>query len=673
MSYTEWKIANIGNNDIGELLERGYSPLLAAVLCARGFRTAAEAEAFLRCGADLLHDPYLMADMDKAVARVHLALERGEKIAVFGDYDVDGITSTCLLTDYLISRGIECVPYIPSRIEEGYGLNCAAVESLAKSGVSLIITVDCGVTAVEEAAFAKTLGVDMIITDHHECQEALPDALAVVNPKRHDCDYPSRDLAGVGVAFKLLCAIEGGYEEMMECYADLVAVGTVADVMPLVGENRYIIKKGIEKLQTSPREGLAALIAESGLGEKKISATSIGFTIAPRLNASGRLGQTELSEKLLLTTDPDEAKRYAEELCQLNRSRQALEQDIWDEAVKMLGGKTPDAPIVLASENWHQGVIGIAASRLTEAYNVPAIMICLTDDMGKGSSRSFGGFNLFEALSACSEHLEGFGGHALAAGLTIKRENVDAFRNALAEYYKEHPGDKVSTLEIDACITSGEQLSMRCVEDLDLMEPCGNANPRPQLCMLRATLDEVNSIGGGKHLKLRVSKFSQTFEAVYFGCTAAQLGVHAGECVDIAFALQVNEFRGRRSVQLLVLDIRSHDFSRASEILGGSIPEKVKCAPTRDACVRVYRTMQLLGGAINAKLPRFLEAFPADMSEETVCLCIKVFEELGLMQLRCESDCVNAQLVPTTEKFELESSPTYSRLNLLASEAQTNG
>ena len=673
MSYTEWKIANIGNNDIGELVKGGYSPLLAAVLCSRGFTTVAEADAFLRCGADYLNNPFLMADMDKAASRVRLAIERGEKVAVFGDYDVDGITSTCLLTDYLTFRGLACIPYIPSRIEEGYGLNCAAVESLANSGVSLIITVDCGVTAVEEAEFAKTLGVDMIITDHHECREVLPDALAVVNPKRHDCDYPSRDLAGVGVAFKLLCAIEGGYEEMIERYADLVAVGTVADVMPLVGENRYIIKKGIEKLQTSPREGLAALIAESGLGEKKISATGIGFTIAPRLNASGRLGQTELSEKLLLTNDPIEAKHYAEELCQLNRNRQALEQDIWEEAVAMLEGQTPDAPIVLARENWHQGVIGIAASRLTEAYNVPAIMIGLTEDMGKGSSRSFGGFNLFEALSACSEYLEGFGGHALAAGLTIKRENVDAFRNALAEYYRNNPCDTVSTLEIDACITSGEQLTMRCVEDLELMEPCGNANPRPQLCILRAMLDEVNPIGGGKHLKMKISKFQQTFEAVYFGCTAAQLGISAGSCVDIAFALQVNEFRGRRSVQLLVLDIREHNFEPARAILGGEIPETAEFAPSREDCVRVYRAVQTLGGAISGKLPRFLEAFPADMREETACICLKVFEELGLMEIRQAQGGITAQLIPTTEKFELESSQIYSKLNLLAKKAQTNG
>jgi single-stranded-DNA-specific exonuclease len=598
----------------------------------------------------------MLCDMPKAVHRLTHAIDKGEKIAVYGDYDVDGITSTCLVTDYLRSRGADCLPYIPDRMEEGYGVNTGAIESLCRQGVKLIVTVDCGVTALEEADFAASLGVDMIITDHHECLDTLPAAVAVVDPKRPDSPYPGRELAGVGVAFKLLCAMEGSAARPLEDYSDLVAVGTIADVMPIVGENRYIIKAGLEKLSKSPRPGLRALLDESGLTGKRVTATNVGFTLAPRLNAAGRLGMAGLAEDLLLSQSGAEAAEMAAHLCQLNRDRQAIELDIWNQAVAMIGDERPTGPIVLAGENWHQGVIGIAASRLAEAYNVPAVMICLDGENGKGSCRSYGGFNLFQALSDSAQYLDSFGGHALAAGLTIKRKNVDAFRRHLEEYYTAHPASGESVLEIDALVTSPNLLDMGCVEDLERMEPCGSGNPSPQVCLCGATLESVTPIGGGRHVRLRLSKFDSSWDAVFFSKSANELGVRAGDYVDAAFQPQINEFRSRRSVQLLMTDLREHDLSAAKAVLEGKMPQAGTVpAPTREDCALVWRALSRRG-SVRAPLRQILEIIAPGMWDVTVCLCLKVFEELGLADLTFDGENLSIGARPWGEKVNLSSS-----------------
>ena len=631
MSYTQWKIPYGATPVPAALLEEGFSPLLAAILYKRGLSDRRQARRFIDCSKELLGDPLMMTDMPQAVRRLSRAIAEKERVAVYGDYDVDGITSSSLLGDYLRSRGLPCEIYIPDRQEEGYGVNCGAIDVLHQKGVSLIITVDCGVTAVEECAYAAALGIDMIITDHHECQDILPDAIAVVDPKRPDCHYPSRDLAGVGVAFKLLCALEGNADAILARYADLVAVGTIADVMPLVGENRYIIKAGLEKLSSDPRPGLRALIDESGLSSRRITATNVGYTLAPRLNASGRLGQASFAARLLLIDSPQQAARCAAELCQLNRERQAIELEIWEEAVAMLDGDTPRHPIVLAREDWHQGVIGIAASRLTEAYNLPAIMICLDGENGKGSCRSYGGFNLFEALSACSEYLEGFGGHALAAGLTIRRENIPAFRQALARYYDKHPPCTEKVLDIDIRVDRAEFLDMHCVEDLERLEPCGNGNPSAQLCLDAAVLEAVTPIAGGKHLRLRLGKFGRSFDAVFFSRSAESLGLRPGALVDAAFFPQINEFRGRRSVQLLMSDLRPHDDSAALRVLRGEGYEGP--VPEREDFVRLWRSLLARGGSLQAPLSAVCETLAPGMWDAQLCLCLKVFEELQLLDL----------------------------------------
>ena len=559
MKYAKWKVPQAGPVIPRSLLDMGCTPLLAAILHLRGMGDPASAREYLFGGNEVLSDPLELTDMINAVQRISRAIATREHVAVYGDYDVDGITAACLLSDYLRSRGLACEIYIPDRLSEGYGLNAAAIDDLAAKGVTLIVTVDCGVTSLEETAYAAELGVDMIITDHHECRETLPEAEAVVDPKRPDSSGAGAGLAGVGVAFKLVCAMDGNSQRMLDRYGDLVAVGTVADVMPLLGENRYITGFGLQQIAKGRcRPGFRALLQEAGVGDKRPTASTVGYSLAPRINAAGRLGNTRLAVRLLETTDRREAGMLAEALCDQNRQRQELELSIWREASALLGNTHPRTPIVLAGENWHPGVIGIVASRLTDAYNVPAIMICLDGEMGKGSCRSTGAFNLYEALTACQDCLESFGGHAMAAGVTVRADRVDELRRRLGEYYLEHPDESVLALEPEMLVDDARLLSMECVESLDRMEPCGNANPRPLLYMEDVWLENVIPIGGGKHLRLRAEKFGQSYDCVFFSQTAEKLGARAGQSADIVFAPQINEFRSRRSVQLVITDLRPH-------------------------------------------------------------------------------------------------------------------
>lgn len=560
MKYLNWKIPFPPPGEPPALLRAGYPPLLAALLALRGQTTPEAADAFLHCGIQSLQDPRALPDMELAAARLEQAIAVGEQAAVFGDYDVDGITAGCLLTDYLRSRGLPCELYIPDRLEEGYGLNIPAIEALHARGVRLLVTVDCGVTAVEEVRHARGLGMDVIITDHHECREVLPPATAVVDPKRPDAGDAGEYLAGVGVAFKLACALEGSSRRCLLRYADLVAVGTVADMMPIVGENRYIVRVGLDKLREKPRPGLLSLLEEAGANEKRLTATTIGFTMAPRINAAGRLGRSAVAVELLMETDADRCRELAASLCEMNRDRQAIESSIWDEANALLQQAPPSGPIVLAVEGWHQGVIGIAAARLAEAYRLPTIMICLDGELGKGSCRSYGDFPLYAALEACAEYLEGFGGHAMAAGLTIRRSALPDFRAAITAYYQAHPPTAIPALEADLLVNDPQFLEMDSVKALDLLEPCGNGNPRPLLCMTDALVTAVVPIGGGKHLRLRLKKFGRAYEAVFFSQTQKELGLQEGQRADLMFFPQINSFRGRQSVQLLVTDLRPTAF-----------------------------------------------------------------------------------------------------------------
>lgn len=664
MKYAAWKIPYTRPETPAGLLLEGYSPLLAAVLASRGLTEPEAVRAFL--AGKPLADPFALTDMDKAAARLCLALERREHVAVYGDYDVDGITATCLLGGYLLEKGLPCELYIPDRLEEGYGLNRAAVQALYDRGVSLIVTVDCGVTAEAEVAFAAGLPLDMVITDHHQCQARLPGALAVVDPKRPDDTSGLTQLAGVGVAFALVCALEGDTDACLSRFCDLAALGTVADVMPLVGENRLILKAGLSKLREAPRPGLAALVKEAGLTKDKLNAASVSYSLAPRINAAGRLGRSELAVNLLMAEDPGEAASLAGQLCALNRSRQQMETSIWEEARAMLPAE-PEGPVVLASEHWHQGVVGIVASRLAESCHLPVVLICFEGEQGKGSCRSFGDFSMFDALLHCAPLLEGFGGHPLAAGFTIRRENLEAFRAAFTDYFYAHPSSGGQALDIDLLVDAPGLLRPDCVESLQLLEPCGSGNPRPLLCLTDAVLDEVVPIGGGKHLRLVISKFGRRIDCVYFSHTPEDLGLAPGARVDVAFFAQINEFRGRSGVQLQIVDIRPAD-SRAlcRAVLRGDALLPAVLAPYRPRrrdFARLWRALDSAGGAVDAPAGEALSALHS-AAPVTDALCLTVFAELGLLTLDFDGETLRAAVNAGAPRVQLEDSAILRQLTI---------
>ena len=674
MKYGIWKVSQLEAGAVNALVGSGYAPLAAMVLASRGIGDDRQARAYLDCNAPLL-DPFLMTDMDKAAGRVGLAMSRGEKIAVFGDYDVDGITATCLLTDFLRRHGADVVSYIPGRLEEGYGLNPIAIHQLHAEGVKLIVTVDCGITAVNEAELCKQLGIDLVITDHHECKQTLPAAVAVVDPHRCDGGYPHKNLSGVGVAFKLASALCGSQETVLEEYADMVCLGTVADVMPLQGENRVFVARGLESLAHTRRPGIAALMAECGCAPETVSASSIGFMLAPRINAAGRMGQIDLAVELFLTDDPDKAAEAARGLCELNRQRQAVESEIYRQAVSMLPmGKPPEA-IVLADESWHQGVVGIVASRIAEEYACPTFLICLDGEHGKASSRSHGGFNLFASLSALSPLLESYGGHELAAGFTISRANIPEFRRQICALAAQYYTDDVprTVLDVD-CAVSPELLTLHNVDSLQMLEPCGNGCPKPVLMMKNLTIDRISMVGGGRHMRLRLCSGHTYLNAIYFSANPQTVSIQPGDLVDVAFTPQVNEFRGTRTVQMNVIDIRP---SCSAECLPDAAP---------------YRDMQrgnLTSGEAAALLPdrkmlalvwRYLDA-ANPVQESPMCLCRKIvrwsgkplnlgqmltcldiFRDVGLLTVQRQHKYVSIRLTPGEGKVDLSRSQTMQRL-----------
>ena len=636
MSESIWKIP-YSKPDSKALEQAGIVPLLAQLLASRGVTDPAAAAELLACGPDALHDPLEILGMASARDRVLQAIESRESVVIYGDYDVDGITATCLLTDYLRGCGLPCGWYIPDRNDEGYGLNRSALQNLKDTGTSLVISVDCGITAIEEAEFARGIGLDLVITDHHECRNGLiPDACAVIDPKRPDDPYPNPELAGVGVAFKLACACSGDPMMILDRYADLVAVGTIADVMPLTGENRYLVKRGLTKLEQNPRAGFYAIMNEPGFPPRKPNAGFIGFTLAPRLNAAGRLGQTAKAEELMLTEDPQEADRLVQELSSLNRQRQLIENEIWRDAQDRLREAPPDGPIVLAEDDWHQGVIGIAASRLSEQYGLPAIMISLSGDMGKGSCRSCAGFNIYEALSACSEYLEGFGGHALAAGLNIRRENIDRFRAALSSYYKSHLPEPQPDVQCDLLLCDSSLLSIENVKSLDLLEPCGSANPKPVFCLSGVRLLSAYGVGSEKqHLKFSVEFDRRRFDGIFFSRSKEELGIKAGDLIDLAFTPQINEYMGTVSVQLAAAAMRPH----TADTLCRHILEADRSVlwaaasftPRRSDFVRLWKSFDTEMLRCSC-LEDLLSRCPPEMPPERFCLCIAVFSQAGLLR-----------------------------------------
>lgn len=691
MKFRKWDTAAPNPAAAAVLRKAGYPSLLAAVLSARGVCSAAEAEAALAQETRLSISPLLMKDMDRAVERIQRAIRDGETVAVFGDYDVDGITSTVLLTDYLRRRGVHCLRHIPRRIEDGYGLSSEAVGHLREQGASLMISVDCGITGNEEVDYANSIGLDVVITDHHECKETLPDAVAVVDPHRPDCPYPFKYLAGVGVALKLVMALGGdAADELFSRYCTLAAIGTIADVMRMEGENRTIVSRGLEALPDTDFPGVHALCQEVGLSGKPVSSTQIGFILAPRINAAGRMGQVNLAVDLLECRDPARAGELAKALCALNRERQSVEQTIFVDAERQIEQLPPGQrhALVLSSEDWNQGVVGIVASRLTEKYGCPSFLIQFRDGVGKGSCRTCGGFNLFNALESCGDLLEGFGGHALAAGFTIRKENLQAFRERVNGCVKRTLGAEPcgASLHIDAVLTNSGEATLEQVDALDRLAPYGTGNPRPVFALMGAVAESVQSVGQGRHMKFRLvrGRGATRFDGIFFSATEEECGIRENMRVDAAFYLQPNTFRGVTSLQLQILDIRpslcaSRGEQESLDLLnrltdGDSLyPQEVqRLNASREQFAECWRALERLFRVAGTEAEIEIDTLPclrelaADMGGceafLRAALALAVFEERGLIRVTEHGDSMTIAMLPRHGKVSLSACPYLTRL-----------
>ena len=544
--------------------ELGLPRIVARILFNRGIKSLEEARRFFKPDWDNLYDPFLMKDMDKAVERVVVALEQKERIYIYGDYDVDGITAVSLLTLFLRSLGSEVIFYIPNRLKEGYGLSKAGIQHAADVGATLLISVDCGITGIEEVALARELGIDVIVSDHHEPGTTLPEAAAILDPKRKECDYPFKDLAGVGVAHKLVQAVVerlGLGEEVWREFVDLVALGSAADIVPLIDENRVLVKKGLEKMNRHDRLGIRALVKSSGLTGKKIGSGQVVFILAPRINAVGRMGNAERAVRLLITDSEQQAKNIAGILESENRNRKSIDEETLQEALRLLESECDihsDRAVVLAKEGWHSGVIGIVASRITERIYRPTIMIAVEEGVGKGSARSILNFDIHSALKRCEDCLIGFGGHRYAAGLTIEVGKIEEFREMFKGVATEilQDEDLVQRLWIDAEISLPE-ITDKFIHLLDQFAPFGPQNMRP--VFMSRNLQVVGSprIVGKNHLKFRVRQGGEVFDAIGFDLGSLYYRLTPGENnLDMVYVVEENYWNGQAKIQLRVKDLR---------------------------------------------------------------------------------------------------------------------
>ena len=667
--------------------ELGLSRLTARVLAARGCDTTEKARDFMTQSVEGIHDPFLLKDMDKAVYEIRQAIENKQKIAVYGDYDVDGVTATCIMIQYLRKMGADCTYYIPDRLGEGYGLNEAAIQTLYDEGCRLLITVDSGITAEEEAEYAKKLGLKLIITDHHECKEILPVAAAVVNPRRVDNQYPFRELAGVGVAFKVICALERHrpIEELLAEYADVVAVGTIADVMPLVGENRIIVSYGLKYLQNTKNYGLRSLMQKLGLDTKVVTSNAVSFTMAPRINAAGRLGGASSAARMFLTDDPQEAAALAEHLCNLNHRRQEEENGIYEQITARLKAHpelTRGKTMLLWGDGWHNGVIGIVSSRLSDRYGVPCLLVSMTGDVGKGSGRSIKGFNLYAALEKNAHLLEKYGGHELAVGFTVKRENAEALRQALEDYANETQAEEIVPCVNVDCVVEPQELSLREVRGLTALEPFGMGNPQPVFLMNDVRIEEITPISHDRHIKLHLSRQGRYFYAFVFGMGAKSCQFVKGDLLDIVFSAEINSYRGNESTQLVIKDVRwaqceeqadreawtvYHAFAAGETI---DHEEAALLAPTREELVAVFRhvkanaedRMLSAPAATLYRKVRYEAKACSRMNVGKLLICLDIFRECGIFDYDINDTDVNIRIMNYQGKADVNGSAVLKTL-----------
>ena len=644
--------------------------LLAGILAARGITDPAEALTLL-AGEEELSDPALLTDMDAACQRIWQAIDNGETIAVFGDYDVDGVTATALLYQHLKGMGATVKCMLPSREGDGYGLSQNAIQSMHNKGCSLIVTVDNGISAVEEAEFAASLGMDLIITDHHLPPETLPKAVAVVDPRREDDHSPFKGLCGAGVAFKLCAALDGcPPEEMLDYCGDLAAVGTVADVMPLVGENRTLVKAGLQQLQQTDRPGFGALLEEVGLAGKPITAENISYAIAPRINAAGRMDNAVTALQLVLCEDPDRAGELAHKLNEINAHRQETEQQIFKAAEELLEQqpeRLDDRIILLWGRDWHPGVIGIVASRLVERTGRPVIVVTIDEHgEGKGSGRSVQGFNLHACIGSCADLLVRYGGHAMAAGLSVREENLPELRRRLNEWAaRECPVLHTPPLTCDVTIHL-DRITVESVRHLDQLAPYGAENPTPVFLLQSAVVDGVYPVSEGRHSRLRLRQGNACLYAVWFGMPAEQLPYALGDVVDVALNLSVYE--STRGAQLSGRIIDLHPAGLGAELArqaalvqalrrGTPLTEEQKrqIAPARTDIIAVYRALQARRWHAED-----LQPLCAKLGEEQTgktLVAVTALEQVGLITAAEKGGAKFWELVPTAGKKNLADAP----------------
>lgn len=673
MKDKKWIVTNYDNEQVARLSEAlALSPLCTKLLIRRGYTDVVRAKNFLSKDPTGFHSPFLMKDMEKATKIVENSIQNGDKTLIWGDYDVDGVTSSTILYKYFKSLGFDVDYYIPRRLDEGYGLNKEAIEEFAKRGGKLLITVDCGITADEEILFAKEFGIKVIVTDHHECRETIPRADAVVNPKRHDCNYPFKELAGVGVAFKFICACEmvlknlshhKALELTLKNYADFTSIGTIADVMPIADENRLIVNRGLIDISNTSNVGLAALIDDAGIysksyKKKKISSTTIGFVLAPKINAAGRMGTSRSAVDLFLTESREKAAELAGELSRINKDRQALENIILNQAVEKIEKEFDfdnDKVIILSDNDWHHGVIGIVASRITEKYNLPAILVSfknegheMEENLGKGSGRSIKGFNIVEALNKCSDILLKFGGHELAAGLSVDIKNFEEFKRRMNSYANEAflDIDGAKSIEVD-CKVSSDEITVDTANEISQLEPFGLSNAVPIFCSDNMIITSIMSIGENKHTKITLKKDGKYFVALFFGRPIDTLPYLEGDIVDVVFNIDINTFKNQQSVQMIIRDIRLSDdqlkrieagYTRYNQIsINTSLSVKSHEIPTREDFKAIYTLLRAIcaensGYEFDANLSYLIR-----LAKKRFCIEISFFKALVIFDVFSEA------------------------------------
>ena len=646
MSRKKWLVSALDKelaSDIAE--EYDIDPFCSLLLVSRGITDDSEIFDFFSKECRL-SDPFEIKDMDKAAARIRKAIEEKEKILIYGDYDADGVTSTALLYLYLKSENADVITYIPDRNSEGYGLNLDAVKEISEKGVKLIITVDNGISAFNEADYISSLGMDLVITDHHKASHTIPQAVAVVDPHRYDCPSEFKLWAGVGVAFKLVCALsDKTTDELLDLYSDLVTIGTIGDIVSLTGENRAIVKHGLKILNKTTRPGVKALKQIAGVDGKEINASTVAFSLVPRINAIGRISSAEEAFRLLISEEEGNALFYAQTVDSSNVTRQDVEKIISGEAEAQIRNNPEmlyDRVLIFSGENWHGGVIGIVAARLTQKYGKPCIVITDDGKEAKGSGRSIEGFSLYEAINSASHLLNHFGGHTLAAGFGLDSENIDDFKKAVQDYAKtvEMP---FATVALD-CKLKPEFISADVLDVISALEPFGAGNPQPMFGLFGMTLTSVQPIGGGKHLRLSLRRGNATVSALYFGVTLNDFPYDEGDILDLAVRLEKNEYMGQTKVSIYIKDVRMSGTDDDKYLRSVRLYEKLKrreklsekqiefITPSRQNIADVFRFIRSNKGWKH-DLDVLCYRLSSDGSDACrVLTAIDVLEELGIFR-----------------------------------------